>query len=172
MEISQEELERRLNSPKNLAASLPKSKSSQTPTAKIQPIKPVQKKHLDATTRTVAAILANSGDKKAAIAAQFHINPSQISSAQNSSKLDIKDRVSAGTERVRELALDKLMSALGLMTQDKFEGAQLRELSAVARDMSRVVECTTEKVVNDSRLQIIIQAPAQKTEDHYKTLDV
>ncbi len=172
MEISQEELERRLNSSKNLSASLPKSPASKAPTAKIQPIEPKVRKHLDPALRAVSAILANTGDKKSHVASQFNINPWQISSAQHSSKQDIKDRVSAGTERVRELALDKLMSALGLMDQDKFERANLRELSAVARDMSRVVECTTEKVVNDSRLQIIIQAPSQKTEDHYKTLDV
>ena len=170
MEITQAEFERRLNSSKNLAASLPVARSNSAPTAKVLPIKQAPKKTLDPVTRTVAAILANSGDKKSAIASQFNINQSQITSAQNSSK--IKDRVSSGTERVRELALDRTMKALGLMTDDKFADANLRELSAVARDMSRVVESTTEKVVNDSRLQIIIQAPAQKTEDHYKTIDV
>jgi hypothetical protein len=163
MEISQAELERRLNSSKNLANVI------QKPPAQKSVVTPKETpKHIDSTTRTVAAILANSGDKQTA--KDLGLSSTQIKSAQNSSK--IQNKVSAGTERVRELALDKLMSALGLMTEEKFENANLRELSGVARDMSRVVESTTEKVVQDSRLQIIIQAPPQKTEDYYKTLDV
>lgn len=167
MEISQAELERRLNSSKNLANVINRPAQNGN-NAKIAPIKKETPKHIDSTTRTVAAILANSGDRQAA--KDLGLSSTQIKSAQNSNK--IQNKVSAGTERVRELALDKLMSALGLMTDKKFENANLRELSGVARDMSRVVESTTEKVVQDSRLQIIIQAPPQKTEDHYKTLDV
>lgn len=169
MEISQAELERRLSSSKNLANSVP---ASQPPKINIQPIQPINKpepkKHLDPITRTVAAVLKNSGDLDSL--KDLNIKPGQIKSSQNSPK--IAGAVSAGTERVRELALDKLMSALGLMTEEKFENASLRELSGVARDMSRVVESTSEKSAENNRLQIIINAPSQKTEDSYRVIDV
>lgn len=154
MIISQDELERRLNSPKNLAN-----------IHFVENRKPAKK--LDSATKTVAAILSHTKDPELK---DLDLSAGQIQQAKSSKK--VQKNISAGLERIQELAIDKMMEALGLMTPEKFADASLKDLSAVTRDMSRVIENTREKRDGDSQLQIIIHAPSQKSEDSYLTVDV
>jgi len=163
-------MERRLSSPKNLVRSMSDKQRAGNASLIFATAK-TRGPEADAATRTVAAILAATKTPEAKKDLKdLDITPAQISSAKNSPK--IADKTKAGNERVRELALDKLMQALGLMDDDKFERASLKELSTVARDMSRVVESTSPRDQRTPAMQIIIHAPSQKSEDSYLTVDV
>jgi hypothetical protein len=61
-------------------------------------------------------------------------------------------------ERVRELALDKLMESLGLLTEEKVKKSTARDISVVAANMSRVVENVTPKQVGGN-VQLVLYAP-------------
>lgn len=165
MVISKEELQRRLNSQKNFQAVLDQ-RVPQKPVVKVQP-KPKQVQAVPAPrdARIVAGALAATGVPQKTIAREFGLTTNQVQKAQ---KLP---EVRSTVERVKEIALDKLMASLNLMTEDKFENSSLKDLSAVAANLSRVVERTTPQE-NNTTLQLIVYAPEQKTERSYKVLDV
>jgi hypothetical protein len=68
-------------------------------------------------------------------------------------------------------AAERLLEALGLITPEKMENAKLRDLSAVAADMARILEKTSDKAApNIQQTQILIYAPRTKDEDEYKII--
>ncbi len=85
---------------------------------------------------------------------------------------DLKASVEAGLNKVQEIALEKLMLSLGLITDDKLNKCKASELSGVASDMARVIEKVRPAIQVGEGAQIIIYAPKSKTEDKYKILDV
>lgn len=74
---------------------------------------------------------------------------------------------------VRELAANRLLAAIGLLDGDRLAGiSKATELSAVAANLSRVVEKVTPKS-DDSRAPIFhVYAPELKSLDRYEVLDV
>lgn len=101
----------------------------------------------------------------------FGIGESVVREAKDSKNLEVRDGVNTALERVRSLALDKLMNSMCLMTDDKMNAASVRELSAVAANMSRVVERTGPRD-SGSNVQLVIYAPQLRKEDHYQVVDV
>lgn len=169
MQIDEAELRRRLNSNNNLAReSLPEppkipsveiihpEKTPQTPQVKSQSL------------RTIAGILAHQAPAPQ-VARELGLTKNQVISAKHSSV--IAPAVKAGVDRVRELALDKLMLSLGLMTEEKLDNASLKDLSIVAANMSRVVEKTSPKESSEN-IKLVIYAPTLRSEKSYGEIEV
>lgn len=176
MQINQEELRRRLLSTKNLAVSLPDSggdsnvNESQGPAIPVQAPEKPRKPCIE--TKIVAGSLASQGESPSQIAREFGLSTSQVNSAKNSYNPKIRGPIQSSLERVQELAIEKLMLALGLMTSDKFETANLKDLSIITANLSRVIEKTTEHNDAAASFQLIIYAPEQRTERSYRVIDV
>jgi hypothetical protein len=73
---------------------------------------------------------------------------------------------------VRELALDRLLITLGLMTPDMLASASLKELSTNTANLSRVLDKTAPKEMNDNRVQFLVYAPGPRRMDAFSIQDV
>jgi hypothetical protein len=170
MFITNDEAQRRLNSTKNLANSVVKPfQNNGSGAGEINPTithKPLVKPGLTAPLglKTIAQSLVAQGEKRADVQAAFNLSAGQTRTGD-------EQRVAHTIERVRDLALDKMLIAMGLMTQDKFENASLKDLGAVTAHLSRVIEKTQPRE-SGTNVQFVIHAPAQKSLGMYRTIDV
>ena len=183
MFISEEELNRRLGSNKNLnnsadLSSLPESNKSKDSVDTTSLNKDVPKAFFGFTSTLTPQVAVNSEVLKniaASLVAQG-INADSVSSELAVSHADIKSadqgKISKGLESVRELALERLLIALGIMTPDKFADASFKELSASVANLARVVQNTTPASVVDNRLQFLVYTPPVKTLADYEVIDV
>ena len=167
MNINKTELERRLASTRNVLNRLNgkptvihKEKDKPRPRGASVPI-PIKV--------AAAATAVQTSVKEAAQV--FGIGESVVREAKNSKNPEVRDGVNDALERVRSLALDKLMNSMCLMTDDKMNAASVRELSAVAANMSRVVERTGPRD-SGANVQLVIYAPQQRKEESYQVVDV
>ena len=85
---------------------------------------------------------------------------------------ELKSKVDGIVGDAQEKAAERLMSALGFITDDKLALAKARDLSGIAADMSRVIEKTSPKSANLAGANIVIYAPVQKSEDSYEVIEV
>jgi hypothetical protein len=164
MQITQEELERRLNSPKNLTNILAPIVVKTTPTA---PREPQVKGNI---VRAVAGALATI-DTPRNTAQAFDMTLNQVNSAKNSTRPDVQPAVKSAISRVQELALSRLMESLNLLTPESLIGEKPRDLARIASDLSRVIDRTTPRDVIQNT-QLIIYAPQQRGMDKYQLVDV
>lgn len=146
MLISEEELKRRLNSPRNLVNSLRKEEAPKT-------------------LQVVAGTLAHIEDKKE-VAREFGMSESQINKAKN------LPEVKSTVNRVQELALDMLLDSLGLLSKDLLIGEKPKDISIIAANLSRVYSNISPKNVQESRTQVLIYTPQQRSVKDYDIIDV
>jgi Holliday junction resolvasome RuvABC endonuclease subunit len=164
MIITEAEMHRRLNSSKNLINSLPPARPSAVriehqPMHKNTPTAPAELK-------AVAATLVALGEKSVDVQSALGLSAKQVYSAKNS------EAVKNTVDRVRELALDKMLIAMDLMSEEKFANANLKDLSSVAANLSRVVEKTSPRENAGTHVQFIIHSPQAKNLSQYQVVDV
>jgi hypothetical protein len=82
---------------------------------------------------------------------------------------ELKEHIDGNVMTARDRAVDKLLSAIGLITDEKMDKCKAPELSRIAADMSRVVEKTAPKQVN-SGVQVLVYAPTIKKEENYEVV--
>lgn len=195
MEITEEELRRRLNSRGNLA-NLSKTSSkveqsgdavagdavpTEIPTSpeniETSPIDHKSTKRtyapgISKEQRILAGILANY-ESAPRVARDLGLTRNQVYHAARTEQPKISAPREATLGRVQELALDKMMTALGLMSPEKFscENPSLKDLSLIAKNMSAVVGNTSTKE-SESKIQIVVYSPETKKESQYKIVDV
>ena len=176
MRINQAELERRLQSPNNLTRSLPGSTvyvpdNDNVTFEKKEPRPRQQEPPLPTEMKILAGSMVRQGLPAKDVADSLSITVGQVNSAKNSKDPRVQAAIDYSLERVQELAIDKLMQAMGLMTIEKFETASLKDLSIVSANMSRIIEKT--RVQEDgTRIQLVIYAPEMRKQSGYKMLDV
>lgn len=155
-------MDRRLNSGKNLVNSLPTMPARPSVVQKpMNTYTPPASKDV----KVIAATLIAQGEKTADVCKEFNLSPKQARAELHN------PAVTASIERVRSLALDKLLITMGLMTQEKFENASLKDLSSVAANLSRVIDKTGERDQTNI-VQFVVHAPQAKSLSQYKTIDV
>ena len=163
MEITYEEMNRRLNSTKNLINKL-NIADNQGPSVVRKPMH-VYTPTAPKEVKILAASLVASGATASDVSKELGLSLKQVASEKNN------PIVLDTMERVRNLALDKMLIAMGLMTQDKFENATLKDLAATCGSLSRVIEKTQSR---DSGpvVQFIVHAPQAKSMGSYQTINV
>ena len=179
MIISEQELQRRLGSNKNLVNVLSPSRPS-LPVPNTFPAAPRTEITLPRETehkaalptglvpdglKTVAASLVRQGVPEATVCREFNIPAHEVRAADEA-------KVSASIARVRELALDRLLITLGLMTPDMLATASLKELSTNTANLSRVLDKTAPTEINDNRVQFLVYAPGVRRMDAFSIQDV
>ena len=180
MIISEQELQRRLGSNKNLVNVLARPS---LPVPNTFPAAPRTEINLHRETehkaalpntaarlvpdglKTIAASLVRQGVPEATVCREFNIPAHEVRTADEA-------KVSASIARVRELALDRLLITLGLMTPDMLATASLKELSTNTANLSRVLDKTAPTEINDNRVQFLVYAPGPRRMDAFPIQDV
>jgi len=84
---------------------------------------------------------------------------------------EVKSKLDSIVGKAQETAADKLLKALGCITDEKLENAKAGDLSRIDDDMSRVIEKTSDKK-EVATAQILIYAPQGRAEDKYDVIEV
>ena len=167
MLVDREELERRLKSPKNLLNTLPTRATAcvvhkGNGNGRSGAVAPVPD-----SIKIIAGVLAKTESTKE-ICAALDIAPRQIQSRNPK----IVAAINRTTEKIRDLALEKLMASLGIIDDETLSSCSAKDASTVARNLAGVVEKLSPKDAVASGATLIIYAPQPREEKHYQTIDV
>jgi len=188
MHITEEDLKRRLKN--NLLEKLAgKTASSSSPKDPAPENKPSNKgndsenklnsgRHSDVpnapkSLRVVAGILAKSDN--GVVAAQ---NISQVIDAKftnEQARYAAKQNDKLTEKEVEEVALTRLMDALGLLTIDSMVGEKPKDISIIAANLSRVhknLKSDSHEAGAGNQVQVNIYAPQQRSIKDYEVLEV
>lgn len=132
----------------------------------------------DPMTNEIAGTLAHFDTQKN-VARAFGMTQANVGLLENGRERkrdpELNDRIERNLGIVRDKALDRLLSSIDLITEDKLESIGAKDLSTVASNLSRVVEKTLPKR-EESRVnsQLIVYAPTilNSGEDKYSVIDV
>jgi hypothetical protein len=165
MIIDEKELQRRLNSTKNLSQivqpnnqPLPEKGPIPAPVATPEGL------------RILGASLVAQGVPEHQVSRELNVPVRDLK--PRAGENDFEQRVQDSIDRVRELALSKMVIALGLMTPDKFESASLKDLTAATANLSKVLEKTSDRRELSSTVQFVVHVPPPREMGHYQVIDI
>lgn len=157
MIVSKQQIEERLNSNKNIIHRGFSSSES------FNPPQPEFIKRIEAN-------LLIKGETQRDIGTAFDVSHRAINRISTENP-DVKQRLEAKRNNIRDSALDSLMNALGFINGEKLKDAKLTELSSIAKDMSVVVEKMSSKDSIGDRT-LIVFAPVIKSERDYEVIEL
>jgi hypothetical protein len=116
------------------------------------------------------------------IAAEFGISHQQVDNYRNGrvSTLakptykdhpELREGIDNLLEPVREKALHVFKNSLGFITDQKLQKTTAKDASAVAANMSKIVQ-NVQPIVQDQRQVLVIYAPKQKELDDFEVIDI
>ena len=166
MRITQEELLRRLNNPNNLVNKLPSKKGNDADNRNNAGRKP-DLPNAPKSLRVVAGVLSKIDNGVAASHATGLTNgQARYAAKQVETKLTVK--------HVEEIALTRLMDALGLITPESMEGEKPKDLSIIAANLSRVHRNVSadSRTSSETQVNVTIYAPKQRTLSDFESIEV
>jgi hypothetical protein len=188
MQISQEELQRRLNSGKNLVnklarVSVPQQNPESQSRAQQNEGHTTENRGNDENNRNncgrkedipnapeslrlVAGLLSKAEGNAARVARNLEINSGQARYAEK--------KVNKLTEiQVQELALTRLMDTLGILTVDKIEDEKPKDIASIGANLSRIYSNLKPKDAGaGAGVNITIYSPSLKKLDEFETIEV
>jgi hypothetical protein len=195
MKITQEELQRRLNSSSNLVNKISRNNLSSSNSQlkheqrdnerdKINEIS--NKRGNDENNRNnagrkedipnappslrlVAGILSHAENNSASVARGLNLTPGQVRYAS--------DATASGEtlteKKVQEIALNRLMDALGLLSLDRIENETPKTVSTIAANLSRIHSNLKPKESgNSNNMNVILYSPKVKNESDFECIEV
>jgi transcriptional regulator with XRE-family HTH domain len=185
MFLTAKQANERLSSEKNLARKFAKEEigvgdlrditppTTHTITEKVITLPGKNKPNLTQETRTDIAIRTRLGESQVEIARAAGLNPLTVNNiAQGKTKGIDEEKVERVIGQARDLALERLMSSLGLLTEDKLSGCSAKDLSVIASNMGRVVEKIQTKETQPDNINFIIYAPELKQEKSFEVVEI
>jgi len=172
MIVDQEELNRRLSSARNLANSLDRScvAPSNTGRRESPPASPATKRAPVVVRATAGALALQSSVPQ--VAKEFHLSENTVREATHAHNPDVRGRVEGALEKVRDLAIEKTMESIGLLTPEKLGKSGARDLSVVAANMSRVIDNVSPKQVGGNVTLVLYTPQAQRVEADFEVVEV
>lgn len=181
IELTQEEAARRLNNPENLSVLIKFNRGignhNGNSRRKVGDVKTDSEKELIAN---IAIDNKLRGISYKDTAREFGIHPTTVgdytrgafnnSPVPNDEKSIRKPQVME--ERVSSKALDRLVSALDLLTEDKMDKANASDLASVAVKMATVNEKINGNEKSGNKISIIICPPTVMREEHFDIIEV
>lgn len=181
MELTKEQAESRLRSPNNLANKLEQFRNQRkvvndifSPTININPGRQLPRLPDEAKKEIVN--LANSGTQKQSdIARHFGVTQAAVSYLKRAAE-DCQDaaKTNAELEReasVRSLAIDKMMLAMGLITEEKLAKMNAEKLAYTANQLATVHKCSTEQQ-SKPLVNLVVYAPEVRSEESFKVIEI
>ena len=173
MLLDKADLERRLKSPRNILnlpqlqrqrcaiVSMPRNGRAKGATNIPSPIK------------IMAGVLAKTESAKD-VADALDISKSSVYKASGTNApAEVKAAVDNTTEKIRDLALDKLMGSLGIINDETLANVSAKDASSIARNLATVANQLSPRDRGDaSQATLIIYAPQQRQEKHFPVIDV
>lgn len=173
MEITKEELNKRLNSSKNLINSL--AIGDVVASSNVVVMEPKEKEYTkpieSVELRTLAGSLSHF-DSVRNVAESLCITEQQVTSAKNSKSSLLRKQVKDTVEEVSELALSKLMDALGLLRVENMMDLKAVDISKIASNLSRVHSNVKKVDQGSTTPMFVIHAPTMNTVNNYETINV
>jgi len=129
--------------------------------------------------RALAGSAAKLGTT-AATAKAWGMNPTMVHhykhgrTSQDKESPGLAEAVDHNTLLIRSQVLDVLNETVGLITTEKLENQNARELSMIARNLSGILASTKPTVITPpaNNAQVIVFAPEQEKETHYETIEI
>jgi DNA-binding XRE family transcriptional regulator len=123
--------------------------------------------------RTQIAIAAStSGRSQEEIAQEHGISRQAVAQIKAGSGLRDEKALEDAIELAREKALNRLMCALGLLTDDKISSCDAKAISHIAANMAKVVEKTMPDDKKQQVVQLIVYAPEQRSEKSFNVVEI
>jgi hypothetical protein len=185
MQITQEELERRLTEASNLCnrisgvkqvSPIEESKRGNDENNRNNAGRKPEIPNAPASLRIVAGVLAKAEGNSAQVARNLKLTPGQVRYASS-----VEDAVAEGTsskikiteKQVQEVALNRLMDALGLLDAGAFISEKPKDISTIAANLSRVHSNLRPK---DERagdnVNITIYSPKQRRLEDFDVIEI
>lgn len=178
MLITKEQAEKRLNSPDNILNKVERKNSH----FEIRKLHAGGRKEgvttLTKADRLIAGTLGQIYDQSS-VAKDFGITRQHVNnlahgrtdSRGNGSGTGLAE--SGILDEVKERALQKVLSAVDLMSDKKLEGCNAKDLAGIASNMSKVYSNVSPKDNNDgARVQVVLYAPRVKEEREFQVVEI
>lgn len=85
---------------------------------------------------------------------------------------ELKEKTEEKLKVIRDEAVKKLMLAMGMITPDKLEKCEARDLSIVAGNMSKIVERTIPKESSTNTVNLVVYSPQQKSLRDFEVVEI
>jgi hypothetical protein len=129
--------------------------------------------------RALAGTAAKLGTAKKT-AEVYGMNPSMVHhykhgrTSQDKESPGLAEAVDHNTLLIRSQVLDVLSETVGLITTEKLDNKDAKELSMIARNLSGILASTKPTVITPpaNNAQVIVFAPEQEKETHYETIEI
>lgn len=198
MFLTEEQLNERLNNPRNLANRIKGGKhaSSRIPEAENQIFaaeRPEEEKGiqfreikrpgnnrtwLSQSERTEIAI-ASIGEKQTEVARRYGVEVSTVSDivnnarrVENGPRSTDQLKVDMALDAVRVTATNKLQASLNLLTEDKISGHNAKDISAICANMAKVVQQTIPQEKGGQSINLIVYTPELRKEANFDSVEV
>jgi len=137
-----------------------------------QPGNKLGKKKLTLAQRNEIAVRSRLGETQVDLAKEFRVSQNTVSNIERG-RTEVDERsVNQRLDDVQDVAMSKLLTAMGYITPDKLQAQSPVNLSTVANNMSRIISNIRRKDDDGPKVIVQIYAPELKKESSYKTLDV
>ena len=195
MILTKEQVEKRLNSEKNISNLI----SSTSEDNKVEVIYKdginnhignPGAKHLTERERVAIGVIAHTTGNEAA-SLLFGVSQSHVADIKygnrnvDDSNLRIRDqnlinqineRLESTKLSIQERAAEKLLGALGLLTEEKLENSSVREIAQVSSQLSQVVRNITgnsnNKETGKQNVKIIVHQPKASREEFFDVVEI
>lgn len=145
--------------------------------------RPIGKKEIPTEIRKIISEEKLSGTPAKELSQLFGVSSSSISAygndatstaSYNQPNAELKEHNDVVRERISTGARSRLMAALDQITDEKLEGAKVRDVASVAKDMSAIIKnMEPEHSGGGSRLnqQFIFMTPKTRSEDDFEFIE-
>lgn len=128
-------------------------------------------KNIPPLIQTLAVETAIVTSERAA-AQEFGVAHQTVNYYKNDGKAVDRDKVKDDISKVHNNALECMLESINLIRPKLATVKKVTDLSKVAADMSRVIEKTTPKELNQQNLKVVVFAPNMKVENDYEEMVV
>lgn len=175
---TEEQINERLNSSRNLVNRFGKKEIARVPpqNVEITPLKQpgnVEKPKLDPEQKDEIALRARLGERQTSLAKEFGVSQSAIGEIEQGRTKVNEDLVNGRMDAIQDVAMTKLLESLGYLTPEKMDKCKAVEISSIAANMSKVVGNVRGKDVNQGvNVHVQVFAPEIRHEGNFKTIEV
>ena len=116
---------------------------------------------------------ARLGERQTSLAKEFGVSQSAVGEIEQGRTKVNEVAIEEKMNTIADKAMDKLLTSLGYMTDDKLDKCKATDLSSIAANMSKVVGNVRGKDSNNG-IQVNVQvfAPELRHEGNFKTIEV
>jgi len=168
MTLTEEELNKRLNSPDNLA-----NRFGVKEIVLKRPGRKIGVPNFSPEEKQEVAERALLGERQNKLAAEFNMTQARVSQLENGEAKSLdQDALSSISQLAREKAVERLLESLHLLTPEKIKKESAYRVSCIAGNLSKVAYNLSDDKKSDANIQVIVYTPELRKESSFKVIDV